>query len=473
MFNTLIVLLFISVGFNSFAQQIEWITTSRTEPWKVNKYIAASSASARPDVTISLNDRRQEIQGFGACFNELGWTSLEKLAERDRFEILQELFAPNFGGNFTICRMPVGANDFSTEWYSYDETPGDFELKNFSISHDLKTLLPFIQSAKIHNPDLKIWASPWSPPAWMKYNKHYGCAVVSPELDKQFDNGLKLEQRGKEGTNMFVQEDAYFKTYAGYFSKFIDAYRNEGIRISMVMPQNEFNSCQIFPSCTWTSAGLAKFIGTYLGPEMKKRNVELMFGTMERPDVKLIDTILTDAKAQHYVRGIGFQWGGKNAIAATHQKYPEIQLYQSEQECGDGKNDWNYCVYAWSLMKHYLEGGANAYMYWNISLEKGGFSRWGWQQNSLVTVDPVSKMYRLNHEYYLLKHVSHFVKPGAYLLETRGVFSDLLAFINPDNSVILVLHNEKTDSQNVTLTIEGKQYLVLLPADSFSTLKIN
>jgi len=87
------------------------------------------------------------------------------------------------------------------------------------------------------------------------------------------------------------------------------------------------------------------------------------------------------------VKGVGFQWAGK-AIAGIHRQYPDLPLYQTEQECGDGKNDWRYCRYAWTLMKHYLRNGASAYLYWNVSLKKGGVSRWGWAQNSLVTVDP-------------------------------------------------------------------------------------
>ena len=100
------------------------------------------------------------------------------------------------------------------------------------------------------------------------------------------------------------------------------------------------------------------------------------------------------------VKGAGFQWAGKGAIAGIHRRYPHLQLYQTEQECGDGKNDWRYCRYAWTLMKHYFHSGASAYMYWNIALRKGGVSRWGWAQNSLVTVDP--EFYRPNDIHTLL-----------------------------------------------------------------------
>ena len=95
----------------------------------------------------------QKMEGFGGCFNELGWTSLNCLNQNDRESIFRELFAKDYGANFNICRMPVGANDFSRDWYSYDETDGDFGLKHFSIANDKQTLIPFIKNAQKYNSD--------------------------------------------------------------------------------------------------------------------------------------------------------------------------------------------------------------------------------------------------------------------------------------------------------------------------------
>ena len=112
----------------------------------------------------------------------------------------------------------------------------------------------------------------------MKYNKHYAGKVSEPQMPA---NGLRRDQVGKEVTDMFIQEDLYLSTYAAYFARFIKEYRNQGINIGMVMPQNEFNSPHPFPSCCWTPEGIAKFI-SFLGPEMEKLNVEVFFGTMAR-----------------------------------------------------------------------------------------------------------------------------------------------------------------------------------------------
>lgn len=460
-------------------KKLIWVATTAAEPWKTMEAPAISPAATTADVEVLVKKTRQTIEGFGTCFNELGWTSLSILSEKDRESVMRELFAPGIGACFTICRMPLGANDFSRQWYSYDETDGDFGLRHFSIAHDSETLIPFIKNAQKYNPSLKLWASPWSPPSWMKYNHHYAARSVLGNSQFQseewgmdmrgINNGLAPDKEGREGSDMFIQEPRYYQAYAAYFAKFIQAYRQEKINISMVMPQNEFNSAQVFPSCTWTAAGLATFI-SYLGPQMKALGVHIYFGTVERPNPKLVDTILNNPLSRPYVKGAGFQWAGKGAIPVIHQQYPWLSLYQSEQECGNGKNDWKYCVYTWGLIKHYLSHGANAYMYWNTSLKEGGISTWGWKQNALVSIDTLHKTFRYNYEYYLLKHLSHFVKPGARRLDTTGGFGDLLAFLNPDQSVVVIAQNEEEKNRQLTIKIGQKTISPLLKAHSFNTL---
>lgn len=447
---------------------VEWVSTTESQKWISQPDLLLAELKADQDsydVEILADNYLQEIKGFGACFNELGWSSLSALSEQDRNRIIDELFTPGKGANFTISRMPVGANDFSTDWYSYNETPGDFEMKNFSIANDENVLIPFIKEAQKTNPDLKIWASPWCPPLWMKYNKHYACRPDSKVNDLPGDPTTDLE-----GTNMFVQEDKYFEAYALYFGKFIDAYKEKGIDIYLVAPQNEPNSCQNFPSCTWTFGALANFIGKYLGPEMAKRNVEIMCGTMERPNPALIDTVLNDPDAKKYITSVGFQWAGKGAIPDIHKRYSNLTMYQTEQECGDGKNDWKGAVYAWNLMNLYLSNGCNIYDYWNISLQKGGISRWGWAQNSLVVVDVDAKSYEYTYEYYVMKHHSHYILPGAKRLKTEGN-GNLLAFKNTDGSIVVVAGNFGNENRIVRIKLGNKVLEPVLKANSFNTFR--
>ncbi len=472
--NILIVLCLSFLAFSCHtSKKIEWVTTTPDSSWQIQdgtKIEFNSQENVKTEVDI--NNPLQTIEGFGTCFNELGWTSLSLLSESEKEIIFKELFEPGYGANFKICRMPVAANDFSLNWYSYNETEGDFEMKNFSIANDEETLIPFIKEALKYNPELKIWASPWSPPTWMKYNKHYACGLTGTNLDKKYHNGLLPEQQGKEGTNMFIQEEPYFKAYALYFAKFIEAYKTKGIDIFMVMPQNEFNSCQIFPSCTWTAAGINKFVGEYLGPKMQEIGIDLMFGTMERANTLLTDTLLLDPKSSEYIKGVGFQWAGKGAVGKVHKDYPSLKIYQTEQECGNGKNDWHTCMHYWELMKHYLSNGTNVYTYWNTSLEEGGISRWGWRQNSLITVDPATKKYKYNYEYYLMKHVSHYVLPGAQFLPVSGEFTNMLAFRNQDGSIVLVLNNKEEQVKATGIKLGDKVVLMELQPNSINTIVV-
>jgi len=324
------------------------VTTTEASPWQNATVFGSTFAWDMLNLNVDPSQTRpvnRKIEGFGACFNELGWTSLSALAEPDREKVLRELFDPQVGARLTYCRMPIGTNDFATEAYSYDETDGDFDLKHFSIEHDRQTLIPFIHAAQRHQPKLRLGASPWTPPSWMKRNHFYAEAKAYPGMT---NNGIREDQVGHEGEDMFIQEPRYFDAYAHYFGRFIDAYQAEGIRVGMVMPQNEFNSAQNFPSCTWTAEGLARFLEA-LGPEMQKRNVEVFFGTDERGNPKLVETVMADKDAARFIKGVGIQWAGKNALPAIAREFPGLIIFQSEQECGDGQNTWSYTGYCWQL----------------------------------------------------------------------------------------------------------------------------
>lgn len=453
--------------------EVNQIRTTEFKRWEsvapVNNNI--SDTAVEVNISTAENNCHQTVKGFGACFNELGWTSLAWLSEEDRNTVIKELFHPTEGARFNICRTPIGANDFSRDWYSYNETPGDFEMTNFSIMNDEATLIPFIKSALHYQPQLTLWASPWSPPSWMKYNGHYASAYTGEETAEKYRNGLPKDKQGYEGTDMFIQDSQYMKSYALYFSKFIDAYADKGISIWGIMPQNEFNSAQIFPSCCWTARGLAKFVGEYLGPAMTEKGIKTMFGTMERPNSLLIDTLLQDPKAGSYISGVGFQWAGKESIGKIHNKYPDMLLLQTEQECGNGKNDWAGMLYSWDLMKHYFNNGASIYNYWNISLEEGGISRWGWAQNSLVVVNPVSHSYRYTYEYYLMKHISRYVEPGSRRLTVDS--EDMLAFLSPNGNLVLLCMDKTGQDHQVCVNADNWQIYANIEANSLNTICIN
>lgn len=448
-----------------------WFATQADAPWQKQTVPALSEVSRASlfgtDATVNLANPRQTVAGFGACFNELGWVALSHLSPADRQSAMAAMFAPDQAA-FTLCRTPVGANDFARRWYSYDETPGDFDLKSFSTANDRQTLIPYIKAAQGFNPDLKLWASPWSPPSWMKKNGFYAMAKPWPGTP---ETGIRDDQTGREGEDAFIQEDRYFDAYARYFRRYVEDYAKAGITIGTVMPQNEFNSAQPYSSCTWTPAGLARFL-PFLGREMDKVGTHVFFGTLERGKVEMLDAVMSDPKAAAVIKGVGVQWDGKRALPQIARQYPNMEIWGTEWECGTSTNDWHYARYGWANLRRYIEFGAGAWDYWNAVLPTGGLSPWGWPQNSLIVVDPATKSWRLTPDYWLMRHLSSYVKPGAKVLPVDSFlgFDDNIAFRNPDGSVVLIANNAMGQKQKVRYALGAKALTLELAADSLNTI---
>lgn len=447
----------------------QWISTQRNAIWRDLSDKLDYPDGFLANIFVRSDQPLQVIDGFGACFNELGWDALNLLPEADRESIFADFFSPHsspsHGLGFTHCRMPLAANDFARDWYSFNDTPGDFEMKNFSIDRDRTSLIPYIKAAKQHQPDLHVWASPWSPPAWMKTNNHYAQRADAAV------NDLAPEGTVREGEDAFIQEKKYFEAYALYFRKFIEAYREEGVNIEMVMPQNEFSSSQNFPSCVWTPEVLAEFV-VYLEKEMGPLGVDIFLGTLERPDPDLFHRIAKNKNARKAIKGLGFQWAGRFAAPFLHYDYPELKIYQTEQECGDGRNDWRFARHGWSIMNDFMQAGCSVYEYWNMALVKGESSSWGWDQNSLVVIDREARTFEFTPDYYTLKHVCHFVQPGAQRLNTLTLtgHENALAFRNPDGRELLVIQNDQPEEIPVDIFMGGKIMRAALPANSLNTI---
>ncbi|ESQ75155.1 glycoside hydrolase family 30 beta sandwich domain-containing protein [Asticcacaulis sp. AC402] len=451
-----------------------FISTRREAVWQDLSASVNVLTQGSPDVRVATDQPAQIIDGFGACFNELGFDALMSLPPKTQVSVLGDLFSPpsstEHGLGFTRCRMPIGANDFARDWYSCNEVSGDFAMRHFSIQRDESSLIPFIKAAQRLQPDLTLWASPWSPPSWMKTNGHYAQNTSSPG---QPPNGLTAAQIVPEGSDGFIQDDTYFRAYALYFKRFLEAYSSHGIKIDMVMPQNEFNSNQSFPSCVWTPKGLARFI-SHLHEAMSPLGVDIFLGTMERPDTQLFEQVYADPNARRAIKGVGLQWAGRGAAPFLKRDHPDLKIYQTEQECGDGRNDWRYARYTWDLMRDYMRAGVSVYQYWNMALLKDRPSTWGWKQNSLVVVDPDARTVSYTPDYYTLKHVSHFVRPGARRVNAQSWtgHDNALAFVNPDGQQVLVLRNDDTEALPLKVGISGNIAEVIVPANSLNTIAL-
>ncbi|MEL0649957.1 hypothetical protein V6246_00900 [Algibacter sp. TI.3.09] len=452
--------------------QVTWVSSTNDNVWVEKTYNPSEENTATNlSITIDTQNQEQEVTGFGGCFNELGWDALAMVTPEEKQQILNDLFSQETGCKFNVCRMPIGANDYAVDWYSHNETAEDFAMSNFSIDRDKKRLIPYIKEAQKINPEIEVWASPWCPPSWMKHSKHYACKS-NPEF-----NDLPIEWSSTEElVSRFIMEPEYLESYALYFSKFIKAYDNEGIEISAVHVQNEPNSAQNFPSCVWKPQDLGIFIADYLGPKLKAENLDtdIWLGTVERPQIERVDDVLQYKNTEDYVTGVGFQWAGKGAIEAVHAKYPDMQLMQTETECGDGSNDWKAAEYTFNLMKHYFENGANSYMYWNMVLDETGKSQWGWKQNSMISIDSKTKAIKYNPEFYLMKHLSAFVAPGSVKLAASGDTNNALAFYNKANNEVTVLaYNNTSEAQELALNINNEIVKVALDGKSFNTLAVS
>ncbi|MBN2815000.1 MAG: hypothetical protein JXQ80_13035 [Bacteroidales bacterium] len=455
--------------FNGQLLKIEQqVVSTQGQYWQLmndDEGLSSGSASEPEKFTIQIDEPQQTIDGFGGCFNEMGWEVLQTIPETERNQVYESLFGMEQGCRFTLYRVPIGANDYAMDWYSHNENPMDFAMEHFSVERDRQRLIPYIKKAMEYNPDLKLFASPWCPPLWMKTNGHYAC-----RSDEKV-NDLPEEKQGEEMTDQFIMEDSMLDAYALYFSKFISAYKNEGIRLYAVHVQNEPNSCQNFPSCIWTPASLARFIGKHLGPKLEADHpdIELWLGTIERPQPERVDEILLNADAVRYINGVGFQWAGKEVIGHVRKQYPQLTLMQTETECGNGSNDWSTLEYTFDLMKHYFANGVSSYMYWNMVLDHTGSSKWGWQQNAMITIDE-NKNVVYNPEFYLMKHISWFVKKGARYLACND--GNSMVFLNPDNKVVIVTYNSGNTPLAKRFMLNNKRVDATFSPKALSTLVV-
>ena len=442
----------------------DWAAVTVDRGWYRPPIVRTEASEGKLAVDPGKGD--QVMLGFGTAVSELSWQALSILSEADRAAVLDEIFRPE-GAAFTVIRTPIGSSDFAFGYYSYDDEPGDFAMKRFSLEIDERALLPLLREIKARVPadDFRLWASPWCPPKWLKRNGRYS---QRPNPFHGFPNDCPdWKDAVYIGEDAFSCDPAHYAAYATYFRKYVDAMRAKGFPLWMVMPQNEPNSAQPYPACTWTSSTLADFTVNYLAPALEGSGVEIFAGTIEECSMTRIHPYFATEKGRKAVTGAGFQWAGCGIIGCVHARYPGLFLMQTEHECNAGKNDWDEFVHSWNVARGFIGQGASAYDYWNLALTDEATSTWGWKQNSLVTVDRATKTARFNPEYYLMKAFSHYVKKGARRLVTSGDFGEL-AFANADGSTVVMFLNERDEARAIDVEISGRTYRAVLPPRSLA-----
>jgi glucosylceramidase len=448
----------------STAGALTLVTSAPGAYWQTGQLTELTAGNA--DVTINDSATAQTWEGFGGAFNEMGWSYLSMLSDGDRATAIRLLFGAD-GARFAFGRIPIGASDYAMSRYTLDETPGDTALASFSIDRDLEKLIPFVRAAQAVKGDIRFWASPWTPPTWMKQEPFSPGNVVSP-----FDGGTMKD------------DDATMTAFAGYLIKFVQAYAQQGIAVEAVAPQNEPNYTGTYPTCGWTPATYTKFIGQHLGPALSRAGLatKIMLGTLNGSgtDRDILSSVMGDATARGYVDILGYQWSMRDSVASSQSLYG-LPVWQTEHQCGNyfwatpfdmtkAPNDHAYAVESWGLIRDWIKAGVTAYSTWNMVLDTVGVSidtTRVWPQNALLTVDTTTKTLNVTPTYHVFRHCSQFVAPGAKVVGSSG--GDALAFKNPDGSVVVVMYNADA-AKTINVAIAGKKLQLAMPANGWATV---
>jgi len=345
--------------------------------------------------------------------------------------------------------------------YTYDTVAGDKDLRNFSIAHDEKYRIPFIRSAlEAAKGNIKIFASPWSPPAWMKTNN-----------DMLHGGKLKPE---------------YYQTWADYFVKYIKAYKAAGIPIWGLTVQNEAMATQVWESCIYTADEEKDFVRDYLGPTLKKNglsDIKIMIWDHNRGIIyQRVEAAYEDPEASKYIWGTAFHWyTGEHFdnVRIVHDAYPDKKLLFTEAGMG---GSW---YSAFNLAKNMiidLNNWANGYTLWNLLLDQTGGPRHAGGlpsssspssfRSNIIMADLTTGEVTFNPPHYTFGQFSRFIKSGAKRIACTSSSDNLIAtaFINPDGKVAVVILNLKDSDQLLQLWVEGKTLKLDSPAKAVITV---
>ncbi len=415
----------------------------------------------------------QEIDGFGAAFTGSTCYNLMKMSKENRDKILKETFDPVNGMGYSYIRVSIGCSDFSLSEYTYCDTPG---IENFAIqSEEKEYIFPVLKEILAINPNVKIMASPWTPPRWMKVNNLQ---------DLQPFNSWTSGQLNPK----------YYQDYAVYFVKYIQAMEKEGFKIESVTIQNEplnrGNSASLF--MTWQEQ--RDFIKTALGPKFKENNIKTKIIVYdhnynydsEKPDTKDQGQyplrIYEDAEAAQYIDGAAYHayGGNRSELLRIHDTRPDKNLYFTEMSIGLWGSGYKFGEDLMWGVKEVGIGTVNnwskAVIVWNFMLDdKRGPYRPGGCDICLGAVDVSSSDYTTltrNSHFYDIAHLSKVLKPGAYRIKTSDLNINGLSYTaaqNPDNSYGLVALNDQTTEQSISVEVANKSFTYKIPPKSVAS----
>lgn len=405
-----------------------------------------------PTIEINEEETFQSIDGFGFTLTEGSAKHLINLLSSKRKNLLSELFdTTSFNIGVSYLRIPLGASDLSDRVYSYNDLlPGktDTALTHFSLQPDKKVLIPVLKEILAINPKIKIMATPWSPPDWMKTNKSAKGGSLKPE---------------------------YYKTYAKYFVKYIKAMKEEGIRIDAVSIQHHPFHEKNNPSMLMMPAEMEDFVKNHLGPLFEKDTIDTKIVIYDQnPDIVGYPiSILNNSKARKYIDGSAFNLYGGNieALSEVHKAHPDKNIYFTEQWIGKhgeferefpyhiktliigGTRNWCKIVLEYNLasdedLKPYTDGGCSECL-GALTIENG---------------------IQRNPAYYIIAHASKFVRPGSVRIGSNiPEYLNNVAFKTPSGNFVVIVENDAKVAQTFNIKHNGKIFTSTLDAKSVAT----
>jgi glucosylceramidase len=457
-------------------------TPFSTEGKKVIVYTTADSTDYRLSVTDTVEFKEmgqpfetqvcvfvdpsktfQTYFGIGAALTDASAETFYKLSGEKQQELLNAYFDKEKGIGYTVARTNINSCDFSSDMYTYVQD-GDKELKTFNIEHDKKYKIPFIKEAmKTAGGKLNLFASPWSPPAWMKDNN-----------DMLQGGKLKPE---------------FYDSWAMYYTKFIKEYEKEGVPIWGISIQNEPMAKQRWESCIYTAEEERDFLKKHLGPSMEKEGLKdkkiIVWDHNRDLIYQRAQTYFDDAEASKYIWGIGFHWyedwsGGLpmyDNLRRVYEAFPDKHIFFTEG-CAESFNSSRYN--AWVLGEEYgrsmindFNSGMVGFTDWNILLDETGGPNHV-QNFCFAPVHGDTKTGKLiyTNAYYYIGHFSKFIQPGAKRVTAAASRSQLLttAFKNEDGKTVVIVMNQSNIKTPYYLWINGMAAEVTALPHSIATL---
>ena len=439
-----------------------WITTADHETALAVSTPArfdTASAVKQPRILIDETRQFQEMVGFGASLTDSSaWLIQHKLDPAQRDALLKELFGRDGDGlGLSFSRLTIGASDFSRHHYSLDDTPDgkpDPDLKHFSVDENRGDVIPVARAMLAINPQLKIMASPWSAPGWMK------------------------------DTNSLIQGrllPQYYDAFSRYLLKYVDAYAAEGIPVFALTVQNEPDyEPKDYPGMRLNAPARARLIGDHLGPMIAARgNGPLIFDwdhNWDKPQEPL--GVLGDAKARPYVDAVAWHCYGGDVAAQSpvHEAFPDKDAYMTECSGGDWEpvRSGGLPLQMKNIIIRSARHWARGALFWNLALdEKNGPYAGGCDTcRGVVTIDSRTGAVTRTDEYYALAHASRFVRPGARRIASTEAVNDLdnVAFRNVDDgSLVLLVTNAAKQARRFSVVQAGQAFDYTLPARSVAT----